>query len=235
MPISKALSILSILLLAGCMGQPQRDGPVKARELSLADMAKSDIDMVAEVSVRQANQYLQDLAEKLYRRNPNQLPGPGETEGRLGRALERLAAGERPVQLGGRRAADVITLAFADDYRGDRVAAFIIGLRDMQLDAYGSEREFFLYHSYDPQKLYYLARNLEIASWRLRHKRGAGGRLFLLSSGQDGKGVANISFERLFGKLIALHDHFAHVVADSTNRRIKNVVQGLASAVFFPI
>ena len=105
----------------------------------------------------------------------------------------------------------------------------------MQRDAYGGEYEFFLHHEFDPQKLYYLARNIEIASWRLRNKKWPDGRLFLLSSGADQNGVSNLSYERLFGKLIALQDHFAYVVADTTNRRIKNVVQSMATAVFFPI
>ena len=61
------------------------------------------------------------------------------------------------------------------------------------------------------------------------------GSLFLLSVGDDTNGVTNASYERVFGKLIGLQDHFAHVIADTTNRRIKNVVQGVASAVFFPI
>jgi len=41
--------------------------------------------------------------------------------------------------------------------------------------------------------------------------------------------------ERLVGKLVALQDHFAQIVADTSNRRSKNVIQSVASAVFFPI
>jgi hypothetical protein len=45
----------------------------------------------------------------------------------------------------------------------------------------------------------------------------------------------NLTFSRIFGKLIGMNDLFAEVVADTTNRTIKNVIQGFASAVFFPI
>lgn len=233
MSISKLALIAMLMSLAGCQSQPAKDGPVQPSSLTLSDMVKSDIDMVAEVSVRQSTAYLRELAEKLYRRNPNhlQLASGGE----LSTALDALFAKQRPRQLRGRRGADAIGLAFSDAYAGDRVAAFILGLRDMQREAYGGEHEFFLYHKYDPQKIYHLARNLEIASWRLRQNRSVSGSLFLLSVGKDQHGVTNTSFERLFGKLIGLHDHFAHVVADTSNRRIKNVVQGVASAVFFPI
>jgi hypothetical protein len=32
-----------------------------------------------------------------------------------------------------------------------------------------------------------------------------------------------------------LQDYMAQVVADSSNRQIKNIIQSVASAVFFPI
>ena len=85
----------------------------------------------------------------------------------------------------------------------------------------------------DPQKLHYLARNYEIAFWKLEHDHDPRGRLYLFSNSLEGSG--DLSFERLAGKLIALQDYMAQVVADSGNRRIKNVIQSVASAVFFPI
>lgn len=228
--------IVVALLLAGCQSQAMRDGPVQPRDLTLNDIAKGDIDMVAEISVRQSHAYLRELADKLYRRNPTQLVRALAAGEHPSVAVRRLFDdGVRPLALRKYHGAAAIEMAFDEHYSGDRVAAFITGLRDMQRDAYGSESEFFLYHEYDPQKLYYLARNIEIASWRLRNKRHGDGQLFLLSSGIDESGVLNLSYERLFGKLIALQDHFAHVVADTTNRRIKNVVQSVAGAVFFPI
>ena len=39
----------------------------------------------------------------------------------------------------------------------------------------------------------------------------------------------------LAGKLVALQDLMAKVVADGSNRQIKNVIQRVTSAVFFPI
>lgn len=226
-----------VLLLAACQGQPVREGTLPSREFTLSDMAKGDIDMVAEVSFRHTEDYLRELAQKLYRRNPNQLlrahGGPLVREQALQRLFEP-GGGERS-QLGGRVGAEAIALAFDDSFCGDRVAALVAGLRDMSRSAYGGNGEFFLPHRFDPQKLYFLARNFEIASWRLRTKRQADGRLFLLSTGQGADGTANTSFERLFGKMIAVQDHLAGVIADTTNRQIKNVIQGVASAVFFPL
>jgi hypothetical protein len=45
----------------------------------------------------------------------------------------------------------------------------------------------------------------------------------------------NLSFERLFGKLIATHDGNAEFIADKTNRRIKYVIQEVARLIFLPV
>jgi hypothetical protein len=124
-------------------------------------------------------------------------------------------------------------LAFDETYRGDRVLALMEGLRGMLLDSYNGKREFYLLDELDPQKLHNAARNVEIAVWKLSNDRGGDDRLYLLSNEMGA--VNNLSFERLFGKIIALQDSMARIVADATNRRIKNVIQSAASAVFIGI
>lgn len=226
--------MIVIGLLAGCAAPPRHAQPVQGRAFDIKQLAKSDVDMVADVSVSQSLVYLRGLARKLYARNPRQLE-----RGRYGTqdaALHALFAPGRRTRyagLGGRRSSQAIGLAFDPAYSGDRVAAFIEGMRTMLLDAYGGKSRFYLHDSLDPQKLHYLARNFEIAFWKLGHDRDPAGRLYLLSNSLSGSG--NLSFERLAGKLIGLQDHMAQVVADRTNRQIKNVIQSVASAVFFPI
>lgn len=229
---------LSLLLLAavlaGCGPLPARDELVKSHDFEIGDIAKSDVDLVAEISVRQSLDYLRELARKLYVRNPNQVL--------RGRHADQQAAlnalfGPRRLNhhpgLQGRRSTAAIQLAFDEHFDGDRVAAFIEGMRTMLLDAYGGKETFYLHDNLDPQRLYYLARNVEIAFWKLGHDRDPAGQLYLLSNSLQGSG--DLSFERLAGKLISLHDHMAQVVADGTKRQIKNVIQSVASAVFFPI
>lgn len=220
--------------LAGCLSTPRQDDPVQASAFTVEDLAKSDADLVAEVNVRHSLRYLRELARKLYVRNPNQLA--------RGRFADRDAAldalfgpGHQSFgpALDGQRSSAAISLAFDAAYPGDRVAAFVLGMRTMLLDAYGGKDRFYMHDSLDPQKLYYLARNFEIAFWKLGHDRDADGDLYLLSNSFEGTG--DLSFERLAGKLIGLQDHLAQVIADSTNRQLKNVIQSVASAVFFPI
>jgi len=222
------------LLLGACGLYSGRDPAVPVREFEFDDIAKADIDMVAEINVRHSLGYLRELARKLYVRNPNQLLlGHYTTQAGAMQALFGPRRLKHHPDLQGRRAAAAIALAFDETYSGDRVVAFIEGLRTMLLDAYGGKEEFYLHDHLDPQKLHYLARNFEIAFWKLGHDRGSDGALFLLSNSFDGSG--DLSFERLAGKLISLQDHMAQVVAEGSNRQIKNVIQSVASAVFFPL
>tara|TARA_Y100001935_G_scaffold200408_1_gene168728 strand:+ start:19084 stop:19791 length:708 start_codon:yes stop_codon:yes gene_type:complete len=228
------LILFFLYLLIGCQIQ-NTNSPIGQQKFRISDMAKGDIDLVAEVSVKQANSYLKELTEKLYRQNPTYVKGVGSFEQNIKDSISKIFSKRKFQEFQEKRAADLIMLALSDDYLGDRVAAFIRGIKDMQTDAYGGEKEFFLFHKFDPQKIYYLARNIEIASWRIRNKKQKSGQPYLVSITVNEEGEPNISSERLFGKLISLHDHFAHLIAGTTNRRIKNVVQGLASAIFFPI
>ncbi len=234
MNVSRLLFVCALILLLGCQQRPSRNQPVQAEDFDISAVGKSDGDMMAEINVRHSLRYLREYARKLYVRNPNQL--------QRGRYADREAAlnalfGPRRLThypgLNGKRSAEAIGLAFDEDFYGDRVAAFIEGLRTMMMDAYDGKDAFYLFDVLDPQKLYYLARNFEIAFWKLRHDRDSSGHLFLLSNSLQGNG--NLSFERLAGKLIALQDLMAKVVADGSNRQIKNVIQRVTSAVFFPI
>jgi hypothetical protein len=228
-----ALLLMSLVLMS-CAVTPGNRDPVQPSRFEFDDLAKADVDMVAEINVSHSLTYLNELARKLYVRNPRQLARAGyDSRDDALRDLSRAHFRRFDEALQGRRSTDALMVAFSDEYAGDRVAAFIIGMRTMLLDGYGGKTEFYLHHALDPQKLYYLARNFEIAFWKLGHDRGADGELLLLSNSLQGTG--DLSFERIAGKLIGLQDHMAQVIADSSNRQIKNVVQSVASAVFFPI
>jgi len=104
----------------------------------------------------------------------------------------------------------------------------------MVLDSYNGQQEFYLMDELDPQKMHNAARNVEIAVWKLSNDKNTKGQLYLLSN-EMSDAATNLSFERLFGKIIALQDSMAVIVSDATNRHIKNVIQSAASAVFMGI
>lgn len=230
----RALVAFTALALAACAG-----GQFRPQTL-----AKTDIDLVADRSIAILERQLRELTIKLYRRNPRELQKRrGATlDARLHQLFSQpgeLSFGE----LDNRQSTDAIRLAFDENYTGDRVFAVMAGLTDMLRRSYGYKAEYFVLDELDQQKLYNSARNVEILVWRLSQRRDSKGQLFLLTNEispsttlRTGEtGVDNLSFERLFGKMIAVQDLMAEITADSTQRTINRVVQGVASMIFLPI
>ncbi|TXS96755.1 hypothetical protein FV139_00810 [Parahaliea maris] len=198
------------------------------------NLAKTDIDLVADEVIIESRRLVRELTVKLYRRNPAELHKiPGMTiEGRV--AL--LKVNERELdfpELQGRQGIDAMNLAFAPDYRGDRVFALVAGLGGMLRQSYGYRPEFFLPDSLNAEALATSARNVEVLVWKLKNTRRPDGSLYLISH-ENGGVVDNLSFERLFGKLIALQDLLARVAADADDRLITSAVH-TASTVFIPL
>lgn len=223
------------ILLGGCTLPTHNSSNISDRQFNIRDLAKSDVDLVLEMQLNYSLEYLRELMVKLYKRNPKELRKGGwsSRERAVNSVFGRGRAANFPA-LQGKRSVDAMRLAFDENYSGDRVLALMEGLRGMLLDSYNGKREFFLLDELDPQKLYNAARNIEIAAWKLNRDRNEQGELFLIANELSGP-VQNLSFERLLGKVIAVQDSTARFVAQSTNRRIKNVIQSIASAVFIPI
>ncbi len=221
-------------VLAGCAAAPPA-GEVSARRMHFADLAKTDVDQVAEIHLARSRDHLANLMRKLYRRNPSAWRAAGKPSAEF--MVQRVFRPPRVpdfVELDGRRGVDAVRLAFDAHYGGDRVLALVAGLAAMVDKAYGDRREFYFLDELDPQKLYNCARNIETAAWLLRSRADDDGRPLLLSHSLDDEPL-NVSFERVFGALISLQDTLAMVVAERSNRTIKTVVQRMVSAVFLPI
>lgn len=234
----RCLSVFfSVCLLCGCEGGPWRDAlsSRQQQDFTLNMMAKTDTNMVFDLQVKTLHEHLHSLMLKLYLRNPAywRQPGIASAEEKI-KKLYSVSDYIVSHALNNTRSVESIKLAFLPEFSGDRVLAFVFGLRTMLDDAYGGRQEFFMLDTLDPQKLYNAARNLEVAAWLLSTERMPDGRLFLVSNELEGE-VKNLSFERLFGKMIAIQDANARIVANSTNRVIKNVLQGVARFVFLPI
>jgi len=211
-------------LLPGCRN------PIDTSVLN--SFAKSDIDMIADTSLREMNQLMEDLLVKLYKRNPRELEkGAGLS---IGQRQNQVFDVQGPLQfseLNNRQGTDALNLAFDPLYHGDRVFALMVGLVGMVRDAYNGQTEQFLFDSLDEQKLFNCARNIEVLAWRLSNTRDASGTLLLLSNSQPGE-QENLSYERLFGKMIAIQDMMAFTVAGKWERGINTVFQ---KAVFLPM
>jgi hypothetical protein len=232
--ISRLIPLIFLPLLAGCV----TTGTTPRKPVSGFDpnqIAKSDIDRVAEAHQREVFASLKLLAEKLYRRNPREWRKGGQPS--LEAAVARIFEANHGwafKELENRRGTDAIHLAFREDFAGDRVLAFIAGLGGMVQTAFNDKTELFLIDDLDPQALFNAARNVEIAVWKLSSAAMPNGEPYLLSN--EGAGpVKNLSFEREFGKIIGSLDLLSKIIADKTNRIVAKVFQNLASAIFLPV
>lgn len=223
------------LLLAAC-AHPKGPGkgPVSP-DFRFVSLAKTEVDQVADLHMLESLSHLRTLMEKLYRRNPREWKKSGQAS--LEAAVARVFDGDFQQvfpELNEKRGIDAIYLCFQEDFSGDRVLALVWGMTTMTLAAYNDKTDFYAWDDLDQQKLYFAARNYEIAAWKLATNRDSQGQPFLLSNEMNGE-VRNLSFEREFGKLIAEHDMLAKIVAGRTNRTVVRVVQNLATAIFLPL
>ncbi|MEW5783360.1 MAG: hypothetical protein ACOY6N_10975 [Pseudomonadota bacterium] len=225
---SLLLAVSCSTLLSACLSSP-------------GQLAKTDIDRIADLHRREVFASLARLADKLYRRNPREWKKDGHPsrEAALAKLTDPQRLGRSP-EPEGRRGTALILAGLREDYPHDRVAAFIGGLNTMLFDAFDGKTEFFILDDLDAQRLYNAARNVEIAAWKLANARRSqpegelpAGTPLLLSNEMGP--IQNLSFEREFGRLIGSLDILSQIVADKSNRTVVKVVHSLATAVFLPV
>ncbi len=232
--LARGAAALLAVLLIGCAA-PEPPKEVKPERMTARDFAKGDIATVLDIHLERTVYYLRELTIKLYRRNPSEWRRTDKPSAE--HVVDQIFGGPRVPdfpELDGRRGVDAIRLAFDEDYTGDRVLAFMAGLTDMLRASYDNRTEFYLFQDLDPQSLYNSARNVETAAWLLANEHGSYGRPYLLSNSREGE-PRNLSYERLFGKIIAQQDTLARISATRQQRQIRFVVHRVAGAVFFPI
>ncbi len=231
------VSLLLLIALTGCAGQDiqRKNGVASARAFSTANLAKSDADMMAEMNQHEVLKSLKLLTEKLYRRNPQEFRKSGHETAETASAVifEQIPKWALS-PLSKANWEENFKLAFLEGYSGDRVHAFMSALTCMLMASYENKTELFLTDTLSAQKLYNSARNIEVAVWKLSNAKLPNGARILVSNSMEGD-VANLSFEREFGKLIAQQDLLALIIEDKSNRSISRVFQNVATFVFLPI
>ena len=234
---------LLIVMLPACANistntatQAAKPIPEQDDRSTINQIGKGDSDRMADVEVRENTESLRLLMLKLYKRNPHELQK--STPDVAEKMVNWVFNGETQhhyqfESINNQQGTEAIFLAFKPEFAGDRVLAFIVGLQTMLLKAHGNKTDFYLNDSIDPQHMYNVSRNIEIAAWKLSSARDETGALYLLSNEINDKDK-NLSFEREFGKMIGRTDLFAITLAEKSQRLISRVVQSLATAVFLP-
>ncbi len=224
------LATIAVSLLSACS-----TGGFGGTGFSVKNLAKGDIDFVADAHYRETQSLLKNLTKKLYRRNPSELSKvAGMTIARRREQLFSPVGRVRFAELDFAEGTRALSLALDSQFRGDRVLALMAGLNGMIRNAYEYRSESYMFDQLNEQKLYQSARNVEILVWQLSHLQDQTSTPLLITNSLGGE-VDNLSFERLFGKLIALQDMMAVIVSQQNDRLIKTVTHNVASMVFFPL
>jgi hypothetical protein len=211
------------------------NGCTSSSDFKLQDLAKTDMDTAANIHLEQTVSLLKTLTEKLYNMNSTELlKTPGATmDSRINQIFQcpppLFSSDPAAVQ-----EVDLMLQGLDPAYTGDRVYAVVLGLYTMIHKSYAGKCELYVLDFLDAQNLYNSARNIEILVWRLSHRKDADGSLVLATNQCTGP-VRNLSFERLFGKLISLQDTMARIVASQTGRMITRTVHQAAGMMFLPI
>ena len=206
----------------------------KSGEFQISDLAKTNIDNVAEIHLNQTTLLLKQLTEKLYKKNPYELKKvTGQTIASRVDQIFICPMDKKYEELEFRDGTDAILLGFEPEYKGDRIFALMFGLYTMIQKAYNGKCEFFMPDLLNEQDLYNSARNIEILVWRLKTRQKIKGKPIIVTNSVDGQ-IRNLSFERLFGKLISLQDTMALIVSERSDRVLKKMVH-FAGMTFLPI
>jgi hypothetical protein len=198
-------------------------------------LGKTDFDRMADHEIRENIQSLRTLMIKLYKRNPSELKK--STSDDAEKMVNWVFNGNHNFNfeaINNLQGTDAIYLAFNQEYKGDRVLPFIVGIYTMLIKAHGGKKEFYLFDSVDPQLLYNASRNIETAVWKLSNAKDVSGKPFLLANELTEK-ENNLSFEREFGKIIGRTDFLAFTLSEKMERSITRVIQNLATGIFIPI
>ncbi len=184
--------------------------------------------------MQQVGFLLKELTQKLYKKNPAELKkNIHQTIESRTNQIFKCPPDKNLSEVDNKQGAEAVLLGFEPDYKGDRVFAMMYGLYTMIHQSYNSKCELFIPDFLNEQSLYNSARNIEIFVWRLNTRLKEGGQPLILTNSLEGE-VKNLSYERIFGKLISLQDTMALIVSRKTGRIIKEVVLFTGMA-FLPI
>ena len=197
-------------------------------------LGKTDFDRMADHEIRENIQSLKTLMIKLYKRNPSELKkSTSEDPEKMVNWVFNGNHNWNFEAINNAQGTDAIYLTFSEDYKGDKVLPFIVGIYTMLIKAHGGKKEFYLFDSVDPQMLYNASRNIETAVWKLSNTKDSSGKFFLLANEINEK-ESNLSFEREFGKIIGRTDFLAFTLSEKTERSITRIIQNVTTGLLIP-
>lgn len=221
--MKKLLIILSILILTSC------------QKNVLTNITKTDIDIVTEIHINNAKGYIEDLIIKLYKMNPIFISKNKKFDSVSQVIIDIFKKKDlKKVDKTGKENIDLILKGFDKNFNGDRIYYICKGLYGMISASYNYKNRFYLTDKkLDAQKIMNTAINIETLVWRLSHSMH-NNELLIKTNSINGKKV-NLSFERLFGKLINNQENMARIISSQQGRMVQKAAKGIVSSIFLPI
>lgn len=215
--------IILIIFLASCKNN------------LLTNIAKTDIDIITEIHVNNAKENIEDLIIKLYKLNPIYLR-KNEKFNNVSEVIIDIFKDidVKKIDKTGKDNINLILKGFNHDFNGDRIYYICKGLYGMINASYNYKNKFYLTDpKLDAQKLMNTAINIETLVWRLSNSKNNGE--LLIKTNNINKNKINLSFERLFGKLINNQENMARIISSQQGRIIQKAAKGIVSSIFLPI
>ncbi len=201
----------------------------------MTNIAKSDIDIITEIHANNAKEYIEDLIIKLYKINPVYL-NKNQNFDTVSAVIINIfqEVDIKTIDKTGKENIDLILKGFDKNFNGDRIYFICKGLYGMINASYNFKRKFYLTdQKLDPQKLMNTAINVETLVWRLSNTKKNGKLLITTNNIKENK--INLSFERLFGKLIHNQENMARIISSQQGRIVQKAAKGIVSTIFLPI
>ena len=201
----------------------------------LTNIAKSDIDIITEIHANNAKEYIEDLIIKLYKINPIYLNNNQKFNTVSAVIIDIFKEADiQTIDKTGKENINLILKAFDKNFNGDRIYFICKGLYGMINASYNYKRKFYITdQKLNPQKLMNTAINIETLIWRLNNTKKNDQLLIITNNINENK--INLSFERLFGKLIHNQENMARIVSSNQGRIVQKAAKGIVSKIFLPI
>ena len=199
------------------------------------NITKTDIDIVSEIHVINAKGYIEELIIKLYKLNPIYIQKNNKFN-KISEVIIDIFKGTdiSKIDKSGKENIDYILKGFEKSFNGDRVYFISKGLYGMINASYNYKDKFYLT---DPKlsskKLMNTAINIETLVWRLSNTKKNGEILIKTNNIDDDK--INLSFERLFGKLINNQENMSRIISSQQGRAVQKAAKRIVSTIFLPI
>jgi hypothetical protein len=231
------LPLLLLIVLGGCSRNQDHASISGNRSFANpGELFQTHSDRLATLAMRNNLHSLYRLLDKLYRRNPAEwhktgLPTLEAAEKAVQLSIEQ---NRPPASLAGRKDIAALSYSLSDDFKGDRVGAFIYALGSMIITAHGGHTSFYITDVLDARFIHNAARNIEKATWMLASRQDLDGNPWLLSN-EITENSRNLSFAVEFAKIVARLDLVTDILDERYRRIGVNYAHGLLFLNFLPV